>query len=377
MGFMMNNRRFLRKGFLILIFSLLISLAGISVIGSAEAAPEKGGGKPAKETYYKMGEEITITAGEMEEEEPATAWDGTNYFVVWEDKRDGAFDIYGSRVSAGGEVLDPQGIPISTAPSDQIRPRIIWNGANFFVVWQDKRGDQDWEVYGTRLTSGGKVLDPGGIPISTGKDDRATLSMTWNGKEFFLVWETRHPAPSKSDIYGARITSEGKVLDPGGIPIVRAPDEQYYAGVSWDGRNYLVVWSDKRSGETFDIYGTRISPEGKVMDPKGIVISQAPADQYYPSIAWNGKVHLVAWMDMRGREESAEIYGTRITPEGRVLEPEGLPIAATPEFHAVPFVIAKGEEFLVLWEREKKVTHKDIYAVRLDSSGQILDPEPI
>ncbi|MDZ4383977.1 MAG: hypothetical protein U0940_00690, partial [Nitrospirota bacterium] len=145
----------------------------------------------------------------------------------------------------------------------------------------------------------------------------------------------------------------------------------------WDGRNYLVVWSDRRSGETFDIYGTRISPEGRVMDKEGIVISGAPADQYYPSVAWNGKVHLVTWMDMRGREESAAIYGARITPEGRVLEPEGLPIATSPEFHAVPFVIAKGEEFLVLWEREKKVTHKDVYAVRLDSSGQILDPEPI
>ena len=47
---------------------------------------------------------------------PAIGFDGANYLIVWQDKRNGDWDVFGSRVTPAGEVLDPAGILISTKP---------------------------------------------------------------------------------------------------------------------------------------------------------------------------------------------------------------------------------------------------------------------
>src|SRR5207244_336680 len=99
--------------------------------------------------------------------EPAAAFDGTNYLVVWDDERasaDGTKDIYGARVTPDGTVLDRVGFAISTANDDQFAPAVAFDGTNFLVVWGDQRGATT-DVYGARVTPDGTVLDPNGFPI--------------------------------------------------------------------------------------------------------------------------------------------------------------------------------------------------------------------
>ena len=71
------------------------------------------------------------------------------------------------------------------------------------------------------------------------------------------------------------------VLDPtvspesfvSGVP---AGDAQVSPAVAFDGTNFLVVWSDYRSGSgSTDIYGARVAPTGRVLDPSGFVVSNA------------------------------------------------------------------------------------------------------
>jgi hypothetical protein len=67
---------------------------------------------------------------------PSVASDGTNYLVVWQDGRDAAtgYDIFGARVDSSGNVLDANGIAISTAAGDQTSPRVVFDGTEFVVA---------------------------------------------------------------------------------------------------------------------------------------------------------------------------------------------------------------------------------------------------
>ncbi|MEO0096439.1 MAG: FlgD immunoglobulin-like domain containing protein, partial [candidate division WOR-3 bacterium] len=144
---------------------------------------------------------------------PSVAFDGTNYLVVWNDRRSGSnFDIYGTRVTPDGVVLDPSGILISTARNDQFSPSVAFDGTNYLVVWNDRRSGSDFDIYGTRVTTNGVVLDPSGIPISTAYYTQNFPSIAFDGVNYLVVWEDDRNL-GIPDIYGALVSPSGVVID--------------------------------------------------------------------------------------------------------------------------------------------------------------------
>jgi len=203
---------------------------------------------------------------------PATAFDGTNYLVVWVDWRSGSDrDVYGARVTVAGSVLDPTGIPISTAADNQNFPAVDFDGTNYLVVWQDSRNVASSDIYGARVSVGGSVLDASGIAISTATRNQWVPAVAFDGTNYLVVWEdSRNGDVSAYDIYGARVSVGGVVLDPGGIAISAGASYQESPAIGFDGTNYLVVWEDWRSDWYRPvIYGARVSKSGTVLDPGG------------------------------------------------------------------------------------------------------------
>jgi hypothetical protein len=263
------------------------------------------------------------------------AFDGTNYLVVWADRRSWYWDIYGTRVNQSGVILDSNGIRISTAINDQQSPSVAFDGTNYLVVWRDQRSGSYADIRGARVTPSGIVLDSNGITISTAPYSHYTPSVAFNGANYLVVW-TGARSGDTSDIYGSRVNQTGVVLDTNGIAISTAVRQQYSPFVVSDGADYLVVWQDERNSFYPDIYGARINQAGVVLDPNGIVISTATDWQWNPSAAFDGTNYLVVWSDQRN--EYVDIYGARVTPAGLVLDPNGIAISTAPYSQHSPSV---------------------------------------
>ena len=320
-----------------------------------------------------------ISQAAQDQYSPAVGFDGTNFLVVWEDGRSVSwyenYDIYGARVTPAGTVLDSKGFVISHATGDQCSPAVGFDGTGFLVVWEDDRGS-NVDIYGARVTPQGTVVDSAGIVISQSVYDQLAPDVSFDGANFLVVWVDRRGG-SYDDIYGARVTPEGTVLDPLGIAVAHASYNQSAPAVGSDGTNSLVVWEDNRSGSGwYDIYGTRVTPAGTLLDSAGIVISPAIYDQLAPDVSFDGANYLVVWEDVRNAI-TWDIYGARVTPERVVLDPSGIAISRAEGDQGSPAVGFDDANFLVAWEDFGNGIDWDIYGARVTPAGVVCDSWPV
>ncbi len=280
-----------------------------------------------------------MEAGQLD---PAVAFDGSQYLVVWLQDYE---DIYGARVKADGTLLDSASFQISNSKVAWLLPSVAFDGTNFLVVWEDYRNYNRIDTYGARVAPDGTVLDEGGIRISTNAEVAYTPSVAFGGTNYLVVWDESH------DIYGARVTTSGNVLDEYGLSISSAANGQFLPHVAFDGANYLVVWHDTRAGGAEDIYGARVTPTGQILDPSGIAISTVTYEQQNPKLAFDGTNYLVVWQDYRNNQYRADIYGARVSQAGSVLDPSGIVISDTvDDDETYPSVAFDGTDYVVAWE---------------------------
>jgi hypothetical protein len=293
-----------------------------------------------------------------------------NTLVVWADqRRGGPTNIYGARVNPGGKVLDPAGIAISTARDSQLDPQVAFDGVNYLVVWTDDRpADEQFDVYGTRVTRAGVVLDRTGIPIATAAKSEFAPAVAFDGGNYLVVWMDFRSGIA--DIYGARVSRAGAVLDRAGFPISRARDEQVSPSVAFDGTNYFVAWSDSRIRDNYDIFGARVSREGTVLDPAGIAISEAGGVFAEPSVAFGSGDYLVVWSGWIGSKTS--IFGARVNQAGTVRDPNGIRISIWKD-QSEPRVAFNGRNYYVAWAGGRAKT-VDVYGSRVSRAGSVLNP---
>jgi uncharacterized delta-60 repeat protein len=270
-----------------------------------------------------------------DQQSPRAASDGTNFFVVWLDRRNKAgtdwtqCDVYGARVSSNGYVLDRNGILIASNSMWASPPAIGFDGTNYLVAWQDNPDGQSGPIRGTRVSRNGVVLDgPNGFRIS---EDTGLLqsnpALAFDGRLWFVAWNDWRnqtngiPDNLICDIYGARVTPRGEVLDPVNIPVVRTPYWQTSPAVASLGQDFMVIWKDMGG-----IRGARVADSGAV-SASFLVSAGRLGDVGSPALARLGSSYLAAWDEsfaVGNNIVHAWIIGTRLTPSGGVLDPNGL-----------------------------------------------------
>ena len=150
--------------------------------------------------------------------------------------------------------------------------------------------------------------------------------------------------------------------------------------LSWDGTNYLIVWSDSRNVATgVDLYFVRIAPDGTRVDANALSLLTPlqNGDQTQPAIAYQPPLaplpfeqgrHVVTWIDPRGG--GGEVYFSRIRPDATLLEPGGTALTAGDEAEGQPAVGCTTQACLIAWQStDQGITQ--IFGARVDPAGDV------
>ncbi|HEX7319342.1 MAG TPA: FlgD immunoglobulin-like domain containing protein [bacterium] len=325
----------------------------------------------------------------------ASGFDGTNYFVCWQDKHYDTLSasyssLYGLRVNSAGTIIDTNAIPIcnfrpaglTDYRGGAISPCIAFGDSIYLVVWLEEiRLLSGWitnaDVYGARVRTTGEVLDSlgfqislGGIPVTC-----SDPAVTFDGRNFMAVWQDFRQT-AFGQIYGARIGLNGTVIDTLGFNIGYY-SELHCPKLAFGGGLYMVVWEDWRYGYK-DIYGARVDTAGNMLDSISVPISQAVRGQYAPVAAFDGANFLVVWQDERNDGggwplDSSVIYCSRVTQSGIVLDTQGIMISALDKVATSPQVCFDGTNYLVVWEQYTDDGTYDLYGAKVNSAGNVLN----
>jgi hypothetical protein len=307
--------------------------------------------------------------------DPSVAYnpDDDQYLVVWWDDRESDTDIYGQIFSASGI---PQGdnFAISNAADEQSYPLIAYNSTdhNYMVVWRDKRGGTDYDVYGQVISNTG-VLSGTNFAVNTDADDQKPWDLIYdpNANHYLVVWVD----DGKRQVEGQLLDPAGGLLPPNAF-VIAAGGDRPRAAYNSNRNSYMVVYHYEQAAGNRDIYGQAIASDGS-LSGTAFPICTDTADQVSPNLEFNSSTHeyLVVWQDYRNDAISgSDIYAQRIDQDGNAQGSE-IVVSNGADAQNAPHVAynSRVNQWLVAWEdyRDRDASGIDIYGQRVLSGGSL------
>ena len=297
---------------------------------------------------------------------------GPRPLLVWSEgatPANPAADVFAARVAVDLKTNDPSGFLLSSAARPQINPVVSSNGHELLTVWLEPATDGHNELFGMRLGSDGMPIPPGRITFSDGPGYRLSPNVTWTGSTWVVAWlHADSQYLNTADVRVTRLDGSGTPL---GTPAAIAAAKTGLRSLrsSFDGHGFLLLGTAAGGPTEADVAAQVMSADGTITS--GIEwVSAQPRGQRAPEAVWNGTTHLVVWEDERHGLTS--VYGARVTPAGKALEPFGIPIARS-DTAVAPVVAWNGQHHLVAWHDR----NAHVRAVRISADGIVEDSTPL
>ena len=303
----------------------------------------------------------TVNLGVGGEAGAGVSFDGTNYVVVINNN--GALTLH--RVTPAGADLDaPNGISLGAATTPGGNPAVASGNGTTLIAYDvfDSTSSQHL-MYGLLVDHTGQVLPVGQIGIAVDDATHLFPRAGFDGTNYLVVWQQSPNGAeiaAQCHINAARVSPAGSVLDVPSISVSSATGGQFSPVVAFDGTNYFVAWSDLRNVQDpnsgfFDIYGARVSPGGQVLDGSGLAVDAGGSQRRtYQTLAYTGSDYLIAWTDLGyAISGSVGIRLARMNPDGTVTSAAGgIPVSGPPVSDAeylYPVLTSGSQTAALLW----------------------------
>lgn len=256
-------------------------------------------------TSYTTGLPVCTSAGRQQL--PQIVTDGTGGAIIaWQDNRNGNNDVYAARVSADGSTpWTTNGVVIANAANGQDNPVLVSDGSNGAIVaWADNR-NSNYDLYASRIFAGGTL--PIVLNSFTGKKVGATNELNWvidaTAAHYQAVLQVSSDGIYYNDLYkhSVAVASSRKqyqYTNVAGTLYYRLKMSQSNGNVSF---SHVLVLGAATSG-TFKLYPTVAQNQLTV---------QAPAAGELRIVQTNGQV---VYRMMVAANTQVQIPVTQLTP---------------------------------------------------------------
>lgn len=340
------------------------------------------GPSPLLATWSPTGNPVCTAAGTQELSDMISTGGGAA--MVWVDYRNGNWDIYAQRLTIPGDpTWGTDGIALCTNAAYQLYPKIVYEGPaplkglNYAAVWDDSRsGNHD--IYAQCFNLAGTLAYPtDGTPIASGVGDQEYPDLASGGVGTnYVVWTDRQT--TTQDIYAQAFNRTNSALwGAGGLPICTATGVQSGALVVADGTaGAIFVWSDQRAG--VGIYAQKVNAAGTVLWPaNGVPVRTGPPyTDYGPAqiVSDGAGGAIILWYEQKAGLEY-DLYAQRLDASGNQMwGTSGKPVctAAGSRGIGTADMIPDGSEgAFVIWNDSRNPQQPDVYAQRISGMGSL------
>jgi hypothetical protein len=307
--------------------------------------------------------------------EPRFATHPGGYLAVFRSEISGEASILAQRLTANGEVLDPEPIVVTRGSSYLWNPAIAWNGSVFLVVWEVWENSAESQVYMRRIGADGVPIDPLPLLVMPGNDpDVAAIG------DVFLVVDTHAANPHFRYPKAVRVRgTDGAVL---GSPAMIGGYFALSTSVAALGDRWLVTWQRNPTHDDTrgDIYACFVDADGSI-EPDFTLTQTMIASEEAPWVASKEDLAFIVWHDNRaGGTTNDNLFARRVLADGTLLDPSGIQLTTAPNNQILPVAAWNGVELIVSatdYRNEDPLFQPigDVYATRMDSNGILLDPD--
>jgi hypothetical protein len=201
------------------------------------------------------------------------------------------------------------------------------------------------------------------LPVKADAGVEREPDITFDGSNYVVVWSEGEFGGAHK-VRAARVTTQGAVLDSG---ILYGKDSylEYRPGIAFGGSRCLAIWYDYQ--EPFGVFGRFLNDQAQPDSEAFAIRTSNVCHLFQPDIAYAAGRFLVVWNEQTSYAGD-EIYGQIIDLAGNLCG-GALPIAVGPGFQSNPRV-AGNDVFLVVWDENGA-----IFGQRVSSDGQLIGPE--
>ncbi len=309
------------------------------------------------------------------------AWSGTRYLAsFWGYEASAAHVYFTARARDGSPAQAPSTRRLTLSQPDAFGAAVAWTGRLLGIVWQDRR-DGDYEVYFNRLDAEGRKLGPD-QRVSFARGFSINPTITWTGEEFVLAWQDERDtidtdARGGFEVYLQRIDGEGRQIEDN-VRLTRDPANSESPIVASGGGTVGVLWLDGRNGPP-NASGARalyFAPLTRALQrlAPDLRVTPSGADAVAPALAFNRDRWVLAWHDGADNSTDHEIWGAVRSPSGpELVAPARL--SSDPGFSRYPTLIALGDRVLTIWSDDRGGDGYDLYARVFDAALRPLTAE--